>query len=191
MIGRRFILIGSAFVIAVSLMVDDSKRRNYHDRLPPPGSAVPDFDLPMIGGGRLTAASLRGHLRVLALWSTDCSASRLALVGLAAVQETYAAQGLSIAILADDEDAQLLESFMNRAGVNLPVAYAAGKLRALFDTTRRPWQKSFPLPSYLVLDAAGRVVAVEMGVPLKDVQTGDVQLEHLRAAIDRTLAATQ
>src|SRR5690606_30023005 len=91
---RRSILIGSAIVIAVGFMVADSERRDYHERLPPVGTAVPGFDLPMIGEGRLTAAGLRGQPAVLALWSTDCSASRLALEGLAAVQETYAAQGM-------------------------------------------------------------------------------------------------
>ncbi len=152
-------------------------------------ASVTGFDLPMIGGGRLTAASLRGRPGVLALWSTDCSASRLALSGLAAVQEAYAARGVSVTILANDADTRMLESFMNRAGVNLPVAYAAGKLQALFGTARRPWHKGFPLPSYIVLNSAGRVTAVEIGVPLMDVQTGEVQLEHLRTALDRALTA--
>jgi len=145
----------------------------------------------MIGEGRLTAAGLRGQPAVLALWSTDCSASRLALEGLAAVQETYAAQGMVVAILADDADAQALASFMDRAGVDLPVAYAGGELHALFDRTRRPWQKSFPLPTFLVVDSAGRIMAVTFGVPLDDVQSGEVELEHLRSAIDRVLSATQ
>lgn len=185
---RSAVLLGGAVAIVVNLMVADS-RRNYHNRLPPVGSAVPDFDLPMIGGDRLTPARLRGRPGVLALWSTDCSASRLALSGLAAVQEAYAARGVSVTILANDADTRMLESFMNRAGVNLPVAYAAGKLQALFGTARRPWHKGFPLPSYIVLNSAGRVTAVEIGVPLMDVQTGEVQLEHLRTALDRALTA--
>ena len=190
---RRSILIGSATVVIVLVggMVADSKRRNYSDRLPAVGAAVPEFNLPLINGGRLSSVNLRGQLAVLALWSTDCSASRLALDGLAAVQEAYAPRGVVVAILADDLDADLLVSFMNRAGVSLPVAYAEGELHALFDATRRPWQKSFPLPSFLVVDSGGRVKALTFGVPLKDVQSGEVELEHLRAAIDRVLLETQ
>lgn len=187
LLRRRLSLIGSAIAIVVVFMVADSDRRDYYNRLPPVGTAVPDFDLPMIGEGTLTAETLRGHPAVLALWSTDCSASRLALEGLAGVQETYAETGLIVAVLANDADAEALATFMEGAGVDLPAAYASGELHALFDHERRPWQKSFPLPSYLVLDSTGQILAVSMGVPLDDVQTGSVKLQHLRAAIDRVL----
>jgi peroxiredoxin len=158
------------------------------DRLPAVGTAVPAFELPTLAGGRVSSERLRGAPVVLALWSTDCSAARMALAGLEAVGSDYAARGVRVLVVADDADAAHLRAFVESAGVTLPVAYASGELHALFDPLRRPWQKSFGMPGWLVLDAEGRVAEVTYGVPLSEAETGRIRLANVRDAIDRVLA---
>lgn len=161
------------------------------DRLPAVGAAVPAFNLPTLGGERISPAQLAGSPVVLALWSTDCGASRLAMQGLEAVQRDYASRGVRVLVVADDGDAERLRIFMDSVGVSFPVAYASGELHDLFDPNRHLWQKSFGLPSWLVLDAQGRVAERTIGVPLAEVDAGQVRLGNLRDAIDRVLGQHQ
>jgi peroxiredoxin len=165
--------------------------RPLFDRLPSPGTAVPAFNLPTLAGDRVSPAQLVGSPVVLALWSTTCSASRLALQGLEAVQRDYASRGVRVLVVADDSDAERLRAFVDSAGVSLPVAYASGELHDLFDPKRRLWQKSFGLPSWLVLDAQGRVAERTIGVPLAEADAGQVRLGNVRDAIDRVLGQHQ
>lgn len=157
------------------------------DRLPVAGAPVPAFDLPLLSGGRISPAQLAGTPAVLALWGTDCSASRLALQGLEAVQRDYAARGVRVLVVADDGDRQHLRAFMDSAGVSLPVAYATGELHDIFDAERRPWENSFGLPSWLVLHADGRVAGRALGVPRDEVERGQVRLGNVRQTLDRAL----
>lgn len=165
--------------------------RAMFDRLPAVGATVPAFNLPTLAGGRVSPARLAGSPVVLALWSTDCSASRLALQGLEAVQRDYASKGVRVLVVADDSDAEHLRAFMDSAGVSLPVAYASGELHNLFDPDRRLWQKSFGLPSWLVLDAQGRIAERTLGVPLAEADAEQVRLANVRDAIDRALGQHQ
>ena len=161
------------------------------DRLPEVGAAVPEFDLPTLDGGRVSPAHLEGSPVVLALWSTGCSASRLALQGLKAVQRDYASRCVRVLVVADDSDTVRLQAFMDSAGVSLPVAYASGELHNLFDPNHRIWQKSFGLPSWLVLDAQGRIAELTVGVLLAEAEARQVRLANVRDAIDRALGQQQ
>src|SRR5215203_2646884 len=116
--------------------------RPLSDRLPAVGQAVPSFDLPALDGSRITSASITGKPALIALWASDCSASRLALQALTSIQKDYAARGVRVIILADDEDPTKLRAFLESAKVKLPIGYASGRLDDIFDGKRHVWEKS-------------------------------------------------
>lgn len=174
-------------LLAATVFLAACDGRPYHERLPAAGMAVPAFDLPLVDGGRATGAQLAGAPTLIALWSSSCSASRLALRALDEVQRDYAARGVRVLVVADDGDRAHLRAFMDSVGVDLPVALAAGEVNDLFDVSRRPWDRSFGLPSWVVVGADGRVAETTMGVPQEEVENDRVRLAHVREALDRVL----
>lgn len=155
------------------------------DRLPDVGQPVPAFDLPALDGSRTTSASLAGKPTLIALWSSDCGASRLALQALASIEKDYASRGVRVVVLADDGDAKQLRAFLDGAKVKMPVAYASGNLDDIFDGDRHLWEETFALPSFLILDEKGRVAAKDFGVPLEEAQKSAVRLQSVRDSLDR------
>ena len=154
-----------------------------YNALPAVGAAIPEFRYPSVDGTVVTPASLRGQPAVIALWSTTCSASRLALASLGALDKEYRARGARVVILADDQDRTAVVTTLARAGVSTPVAIGS---RTLIDTfthgqSALPWRKAFALPTFLVLDRTGRVVFRQIGIE----RDPSHQLQDVRAALDR------
>ena len=157
--------------------------------LPAAGSAVPAFRYTALDGSPLSPVALRGEPAVVALWASDCSASRRALAALGALHAEYAPRGARIVILADDRERAAVDSLLRRAGVQTPVALTGGTLMNTFThgQSALPWRKAFALPTFLVLDAAGRVAYRQIGIELEP----HAQLGGVRAQLDSLLAGTR
>ncbi len=68
----------------------------------------------------------------------------------------------------------------------LPVALAAGQITATFAPNMRwPWQRGVALPSFLVLDAEGRVQGRIVGLEADPAR----HLHRVRSALDQLLIA--
>jgi hypothetical protein len=97
-------------------------------------------------------------------------------------------RGIRVLIIADDADSATVQRVLDRAGVALPVALADGKITRVFAPGKRwPWQAGVSLPSFLMLDADGRVTNRIVGVEV-DVDprqgTGHASLDRVRHALD-------
>jgi hypothetical protein len=154
--------------------------------LPPIGSQVPAFRYPMLDGTTVTPESLKGSPAVIALWSTTCSASLLALKSIAALQANYAPSGVHVVILANDRDSAVVASLFARNGIQTPAALAAGGLADTFTHGQSllPWRKTFPLPTFLLLDGTGHVVYRQFGIERDSAS----RLVSLRARLDSLVA---
>ena len=142
------------------------------EALPDVGSALPVFSLAQLDGRRVSERDLQGQPTVIALWSSTCGASRAALAGIAALHFEYANRGLRVLVLADDSSAAAVQSVLDSAGLDVPVALASGKIDRLFAPSKRwPWQKGVALPSFLVVDSTGvvkrRVVGIEQNPAMR------------------------
>lgn len=154
--------------------------------LPPIGSEVPSFRYTTFDHVVLTPESIRGRPTVIALWATTCSASRLAITSLTALQMAYAPLGADVVILADDRDSVAVASLFARSGVQPIIALGAGTLMGTFTHGQSPlpWRKALALPTFLVLDAMGRVVYRQIGIE----QSAAQQLGRVRSTLDSLLA---
>lgn len=154
-----------------------------YEALPNIGSTVPAFSYPAIDGSVLAPAALRGKPTVIALWSTTCSASRLALASIIAMDKEFAARGARVVILADDKNAAVVAAAIGREPVL--AAIASNSLMDTFthDQSVLPWRKAFALPTFLVLDREGRVVYRQIGVE----QDGSQRLARVRGHLDSLL----
>ena len=161
--------------------------------LPSIGTAMPDFRLPTLRADTISLDQFRGQQVVFALWSLQCSVSRAALAGIEQLHRDYAQRGVNVVLLADDGDTTALRRTMDSAGVTLPVAHADGHLRRMFDRSKTAPERdthriTFGLPSFLIVDATGRVQYREAGVPMTEFQSGNVSLRTLRAALNSLLS---
>lgn len=174
-------------VLCVVVMLAGCKR-SYDDNyvvLPAVGTAAPAFRYATLAGGILTDESLRGTPSVVALWSSKCSVSRLALASLGALDADYAGRA-RVVILADDADRSAVAPLVAQAGVRAPVALAAGTLMQTFthDQSALPWRKAFGLPTFLVFDRAGHVVHRQVGIEPDQKH----RMETVRALLDSLLS---
>lgn len=174
--------------------------------LPVQGQPLPGFNLPVLGGGRVSAPSLRGAPTVVMFWSTKCRYSRATLRPLAKLQNDYRGSGVRVLVISDDADTARIRTSIERAGVELPVAYASGRIQALFHPIRNPFGRHyeaivhgvrFAMPSFVLVRADGTVAARTAGVlfkqdslPVPGMDPKNGRLDHVREALDRMLHDT-
>lgn len=178
----------SSLALLLALAGCDRSPQEMAEVLPATGSAVPAFDFQQLDGTHVTPAALAGKPAVLALWSSSCPYSRRALAELSDIQNTFALRGVRVLIIADDADSATVQRVLDRAGVALPVALADGKITRVFAPGKQwPWQQGVSLPSFLILDADGRVTNRIVGIEV-DVEpghgTGRASLDRVRHALD-------
>ncbi len=175
--------------LAASIMVAGCKPTgdDMYAALPAEGDQVPEFRYAALDGAVLNPSALRGRPAVVALWSSTCSASRLALDAIGAVHATYEPRGARVLVLADDADRTQVAPLLAQAGLRIPVALTSRTLIDTFthDQSVLPWRKAFALPTFLVVDAQGRVVYRQIGIEADPSQ----QLRRVRAQLDSLLGA--
>ena len=138
--------------------------------LPAIGSQMPMFDLPGVADStRVSSASLRGAPAFVALWSTHCPFQGPAMAAFDSLRQEFAARGVQFVLLADDAPGAPLDSALRVApwwDATVRTGAADGGLAGLFDRSRDARgdaRVEFVLPSFLAVDADGRVVARAFG----------------------------
>ena len=99
------------------------------DPAPPTRDAAPTFDLPLVGGGRVSLDALRGKTVLLDFWATWCPPCVLEIDELNALQKEL--QDTDVRILAisiDTLSAETLEAWVKAHGITYPVAVATSDL---------------------------------------------------------------
>ncbi|HKI05107.1 MAG TPA: TlpA disulfide reductase family protein [Thermoanaerobaculia bacterium] len=121
------------------------------------GDLAPAFSLQTLDGKTLTRDGLKGKVVLLDFWATWCGPCRQALPELKDLQKKNARQPLVIVSISVDEDRKLIESFVSSNGMSWPQAWdREGEVTAgIF--------RVGDFPSYLVLDAEGRIAYRQRG----------------------------
>lgn len=135
----------------------------------------PAFAGELLGGGRISAGALRGHVSVVNFWASWCGPCRAEQSTLERVWESYRDRGvlfLGINVRDTKVDAR---AYLDEFGVTYPSVYnkdssIAYKFRVLF------------IPTTYVLDARGRVAAKIIGAARSESDLGDILDRELSAA---------
>ncbi len=91
-----------------------------------PGSPVPDFDLPRLGGGQSNVLGAKRQVAVIVFWSTDTESKQeralQLLRTLQAAGERYASHGVSVrSVNVDRNNRESLKQLIEQEGITLPV----------------------------------------------------------------------
>ena len=115
-----------------------------------PGDPAPPFDLPLVGGGRVSLESLRGQTVLVDFWATWCPPCLLEIPELNAVSEELAGSGARVlAISVDGLALEALAEWVGEKGVKYPVALGDTQLATAFGADAFPF--------HVVLGPDGRV----------------------------------
>ncbi len=118
-------------------------------------SAAPVLNLTLVDSKSLP--SLAGKVVLVDFWATWCPPCRQMIPGLIELQKTYGERGFTVVGLSTDQgEAGTVLKFMERVGINYPVALADGQLAQAFGGIEY-------LPTSFLIDRAGRIVSRHVG----------------------------
>jgi peroxiredoxin len=131
---------------------------------------APDFSLPLVGGGTVTLASLRGQTVLVDFWATWCPPCLAEIPELNAMsRELEGTNQRILAVSVDSLTAAALKEWLSEREVRYPVA--------LGDTDLAGRYGADAFPFHVVLGPDGKV--------LERLESGFHDREQLRAAFAR------
>ena len=118
---------------------------------------APDFKLAGLDGKPVTLAGSHGKVILLNFWATWCGPCRAEIPDLIELQNKYKDRLQILGLVVDDDDVDAIKEFVEKFGINYPVAIAG-------DATRIQYGGIAALPTSFVLDADGRIVQKHEGL---------------------------
>ena len=118
---------------------------------------APDFKLTSLDGKPVTLAGSRGKVILLNFWATWCGPCRAEIPDLVDLQNKYKERLQILGLVVDDEDQDAIKEFVEKFGINYPVAIAG-------DDVRFQYGGIGALPTSFVLNAEGRIVQKHEGL---------------------------
>lgn len=144
------------------------------------GQLLPDFELPLLGGGKLKLSNLRAKAVLLNLWcrcgANETGPSKAEIPTLVELQNECAAEGLQVIGVSLDDYASTEEisDYAREMNVNYPIVIGNTS------SFEKRYGGVIFLPMTFFLDRDGKVVAREIGV-----QGRKVYVEHVRKSLDQ------
>lgn len=120
------------------------------------GKPAPQFRLPLLSGGTVDLANLKGKVVILNFWTTWHRPCRKALPGLAELADLYGSRGLLVYAVNLREKPEKIRDFLTTKKFELPVALDE-------DATVADRYKVGDIPQTVLIDAEGIVQAVHVG----------------------------
>jgi thiol-disulfide isomerase/thioredoxin len=118
---------------------------------------APVFSLKSMDGKPLSLADFHGKVVFLNFWATWCGPCRVEIPDLVDLQNRYKDRLQVIGLNVDDDDADEIQKYVEKTGINYPVAMAPAELRTQYGGIPA-------LPTSFVLDTEGRVVQKHTGL---------------------------
>lgn len=136
----------------------------------PANEAAPNFELPLVGGGTVSLASLRGQTVLIDFWATWCPPCLEEVPELNAVsRELQGKDARILAISVDNLTLEALAEWLTERDVKYPVALGDTDLAGMYGADAFPF--------HVVLGPDGKV--------LERLESGFHDREQLRAVLAR------
>ena len=136
-------------------------------------AAAPPVAVPMLAGGQIGLADLRGQVVLVNFWATWCPPCRLEMPGFQDVYEAKRAQGFTIlGISADDGPPANVQAFLTERGITYPVGMNMPQIALAFGGVNS-------YPTSFLIDRSGNIRYVVRGIFAEAA---------LAQAVDRLLA---
>jgi thiol-disulfide isomerase/thioredoxin len=119
--------------------------------------AAPDFKLTTLDGKPVTLADSHGKVILLNFWATWCGPCRAEIPDLIELQNKYKDKLQILGLVVDDDDQDAIKEFIEKVGINYPVAIASNDIRFQYGGIAA-------LPTSFVLDSEGRIVQKHEGL---------------------------
>jgi thiol-disulfide isomerase/thioredoxin len=119
--------------------------------------AAPAFKLDTLDGKAISLADARGKVILLNFWATWCGPCRAEIPDLIELQNKYKDHLQIIGLIVDDDDPAAVKKFVEKTGINYPVAMVTGDVRMKYGGIAA-------LPTSFMLDAEGRVMQKHEGL---------------------------
>jgi thiol-disulfide isomerase/thioredoxin len=166
---RNFLLLGA--VIAGALMIAypylprvSAAVKNAKDRNPAPG-----FTLKDPRGRDLTLSDYKGKVVLLNFWATWCGPCKIEIPWFIEFEKSYNTRGFAVVGISMDEDGwNAVKPYVEQKQMNYRVAIGD-------DGLAQKYGGIDSLPTTFLIDRAGRVAAVHMGLVSKNVYEREIQ----------------
>jgi cytochrome c biogenesis protein CcmG/thiol:disulfide interchange protein DsbE len=118
---------------------------------------VPQFSIKDLEGHTISPADWHGKVVLLNFWATWCAPCQEEIPDLISLQKKYQGRLQIVGLSEDTESPDKVKSFVQRNGMNYPIAIASQDLEAKFGGV-------MGLPTSFVVDPEGRVVQKHVGL---------------------------
>jgi peroxiredoxin len=121
-----------------------------------PGQMAPGFELPLLDGGSISLAKLRGRVVVLNFWATWCKPCEDEMPAMQRLHAALAGPGFELVAVSVDASRDEVAKYRDRLGLTFPIALDPGK--RVSDA-----YQSYRYPESYLIDREGRILSRYIG----------------------------
>src|SRR5258706_1901825 len=154
---RRALFLAAALYLCSSPSIFAAQEQQGTIRFVRRPDPAPEFKLSGLDGKPVTLADSRGKVILLNFWATWCGPCRAEIPDLVELQNKYKDRLQILGLVVDDDDQDAIKDFVEKFGINYPVALATNDIRMQYGGIAA-------LPTSFVLDAEGRIVQKHEGL---------------------------
>jgi peroxiredoxin len=120
------------------------------------GQPAPGFDLPLLDGGSVSLASLRGRVVLLNFWATWCAPCEAEMPAMQRLSTTLAGKDFALVAVSVDAGTDEVQQFQKRLGLSFPIALDPAK------SVSSQYQ-SYRYPESYLIDREGHILSRYIG----------------------------
>ncbi|MCM2277616.1 MAG: redoxin family protein [Oligoflexia bacterium] len=139
------------------------------------GAQLPDFTVPVFGGGKMTVSELKAKVVLVNFWASWCEACIVEMPSIIELRKSYKDRGLEVlAINVDEKPEAVVPRMTKQLGIDFPVYVDQdGALSELFDV--------HAIPLTVLIDANRKVLLIHNG-------ERDWNSEEIRSKVERWIS---
>lgn len=146
-------------------------KQSYINQLEDEGSKTskaPDFKLKLTNGKDIKLSDYKGKIVIIDFWATWCPPCRKGIPDLIDIQKRYDKKLVVIGISLDTETKDDVVPFINKYGINYPVAYGNMEVVQAYGNIQA-------IPTSFIIDQKGNIVDTHVGLVNKVIYVNKIE----------------